>query len=203
MKDWLPTMPVGEWSISLAGGIDLAVAAASCGSSFGNSLINTNGNTLPTLVIKTNNHNLSKLVSVTPNKWVRIAPPSFDTNPAKFSTDISIANSVASIPGGHNLAANISTGIKVNCPMIVRIRLSPNANQWSSIPIDRLVWVTNNSAVNPNAAENSVVHRKIWRNGIVFKKRWKNHTPTNDAKLVTSLTRPKNSGVNPNSLVLK
>ena len=134
---------------------------------------------------------------------MRIAPPSLETNPDKFSTDISKANKVASIPGGHNLAANTSTGIKVNCPITVRIKLSPSANQWSSIPSDRLVWVTSSNAVKPNRDENKVVQIKIRRNGMVFKKRWNNQTPNNDAKLVTSRTRPRNSGVKPNSLVLK
>ena len=196
-------MPVCWCSIALDGGINLDVVVISWGSSFGNRLIKISGSILPTLVIKTSSHNLSKLVSVTPKMWVRIAPPSFDTKPDKFSTDINMANKVASIPGGHNLAANTSTGIKVNCPITVRIKLSPIANQWSSMPNDRLVWVTSNSAVKPSRDDNNVVQMKIWRNGIVFKKRWNNHTPSNEAKLVTSRTRPKNSGVNPNSLVLK
>ena len=97
------------------------------------------------------------------------APPSFETKPDRFKTDIRVANSVASMPGGHNLAANTRTGMKVSCPITVRIKLSPKANQWSSMPKSRLVWVTSSSVVKPSKEDKIVVHAKICLKGTVFK----------------------------------
>ena len=58
---------------------------------------------------------LSKLSLVIPKSWVRPAPISPPTTLPPFDIDISVAKSVASIPSGHNLAANTRTGMKEAC----------------------------------------------------------------------------------------
>lgn len=55
----------------------------------------------------------------------------------------------------------------------------------------------------PRAVPTNVDARKIFRNGTFFKNPLYSPTPTNEAIEVTSLTRPKNSGVKPSLFVLK
>ena len=48
-----------------------------------------------------------------------------------------------------------------------------------------------------------VVRRKIFLKGTFFRNELYKATPTKDATLVTSLTRPRNSGLKPSLFVLK
>ena len=167
---------------------------------------------------------LSKLALVMPNTWVSPAPISPPRTLPPLEIDMSVAKSVASIPSGHNLAANTRTGMKEACARTVRIRESPIANHSSLIPscllkpvtrrtckdirlvtnieetvlhLKRLTWVI------PRPVPKTVVTRKIFLKGTVLRKPLYSPTPSNEAIEVTSLTLPRNSGVKPSLFVLR
>jgi hypothetical protein len=52
---------------------------------------------------------------VTPKSFVRPAPTRPPVTLPALETDIKVANKVASIPGGHNFAANTNTGMNAAC----------------------------------------------------------------------------------------
>mmetsp|Transcript_8536 Transcript_8536/g.10209 ORF Transcript_8536/g.10209 Transcript_8536/m.10209 type:complete len:102 (+) Transcript_8536:147-452(+) len=81
-----------------------------------------------------NKAKLSKLLSVTPNAFVSNAPTSVPTVDAPLKMLMSVANSTASTPGGHNRAARTNVGKNATCPKIANATSSPNTNAPSGIP---------------------------------------------------------------------
>jgi hypothetical protein len=59
-----------------------------------------------------------KVSLVTPNIRVRPAPTRPPVTLPALEMDIKVANKVASIPGGHNFAANTKTGINDACKKV-------------------------------------------------------------------------------------
>mmetsp|Transcript_24862 Transcript_24862/g.37871 ORF Transcript_24862/g.37871 Transcript_24862/m.37871 type:complete len:101 (+) Transcript_24862:277-579(+) len=96
------------------------------------------GNSDDTLQIIVSSAKLEKQVSVTPKNLVSAAPISVPTVLAPLKMLIKVANSTASIPGGHNRAANTNEGKNAIWPNIENTTSSPNTNAPSGIPSSRL-----------------------------------------------------------------
>ena len=70
----------------------------------------TRGNNDDTLHMIVRRARLEKSLSVTPRTFVNAAPTSVPTVLAPLYIDIKVANSTASTPGGHSLAARTNVG---------------------------------------------------------------------------------------------
>ena len=131
------------------------------------------------------------------------APSAPDATPPALNTDMSAAKSVASTPSGHTFAANTSTGRKLTSPNTVSTTVSPRLKNWSLMPSSRLYPLTRMSCVRPSAVPKTADHRNIFLSGTRLRVVLYSPTPKSAAAERASATLPRNSGVNPSSLVVK
>mmetsp|Transcript_27875 Transcript_27875/g.81837 ORF Transcript_27875/g.81837 Transcript_27875/m.81837 type:complete len:201 (+) Transcript_27875:654-1256(+) len=165
--------------------------------------MSSNGYSELTLQMTVSRARLSKLLSVTPRYLVSAAPNSVPTVDAPLKMDMRDANNTASMPGGQSLAARTRVGRKANSPNIDNATSSPNTKAPSGIPNARFAWVMRRRLDSPRGAEAMDVQNSMSLMGIVRRYFWYAQTPTREERAVTNRTRPRNSGPNPRSLVMK
>mmetsp|Transcript_14234 Transcript_14234/g.19809 ORF Transcript_14234/g.19809 Transcript_14234/m.19809 type:complete len:213 (+) Transcript_14234:8-646(+) len=119
-------------------------------------LMKTRGNKVLRLHRATTVPRFSKFLSVTPRADVRPAPNSWPRIPERLNKDMSVANRVPSMPGGHTLADMTSKGINAISPSVAKITSSPRANHWSGIPNCLLIPLMRISCVRPRGTDKRV-----------------------------------------------
>mmetsp|Transcript_12368 Transcript_12368/g.30350 ORF Transcript_12368/g.30350 Transcript_12368/m.30350 type:complete len:201 (+) Transcript_12368:1711-2313(+) len=129
------------------------------------------------------------------------APPPMRTPSARFISDMSVANMVASMPGGHRRAASTMVGMDSTLVTMSMNTLPPSTNRWSSSPSCRCSPVTSTSCDDCSSAARTVPHSMRLRTGTSLRNWLYSTTPVKDAHAAASCTCPRKEGVKPSTLV--